>query len=154
MMRDQEFRSMDAAQVTALPAKQDDTCLRDIPRVLTKEEIRYGTRHEGVVNETRTLIAPSWQLFLLAPWGLNYHLEHHLYPGITCFNLAKAHRILMTRAPYAETANITYVYWGLVRELASTKPGERSAAIEALELNRNAGTPNAAARRAFPVTRA
>jgi fatty acid desaturase len=105
----------------------------------------YGTRHQGVLNETRTLIAPSWQLFLLAPWGLNYHLEHHLYPGITCFNLAKAHRILMTRAPYAETANITYGYWGLARELASTKPGERNAAIEALELSHKAGTSNAAA---------
>jgi fatty acid desaturase len=95
----------------------------------------YGVRHEGVLNETRTMIAPSWQLFLFAPWGLNYHLEHHLYPSITCFNLAKAHRILMTRPPYPETANITYGYFGgLLRELASAKPGERNAAIAALEL--------------------
>ena len=105
----------------------------------------YGTRHEGVLNETRTLIAPAWQLFLLAPWGLNYHLEHHLYPSITCFNLAKAHRILMTRPAYAEAAHITDGYFGLVRELASNKPGERNAAIEALNLDRKAETSNAAA---------
>jgi fatty acid desaturase len=105
----------------------------------------YGVRHEGVLSETRTLIAPSWQLFLLAPWGLNYHLEHHLYPGITCFNLAKAHRILMTRPPYAEAAHITYGYFGgLVRDLASVKPGERSAAIAALGLDRKAETRDAA----------
>ena len=29
----------------------------------------YGVRHEGVLNETRTLIAPSWQLFLLGAMG-------------------------------------------------------------------------------------
>ena len=95
----------------------------------------YGVRHEGVLSETRTLIAPSWQLFLLAPWGLNYHLEHHLYPGITCFNLGKAHRILMSRPAYAENAHITYGYGGLLRELATTKPGERVAAIAALGLD-------------------
>jgi fatty acid desaturase len=106
----------------------------------------YGTRHEAVLNETRTLIAPSWQLFLLAPWGLNYHLEHHLYPSITCFNLAKAHRILMTRPPYAETAQITYGYFrGLLGELASARPGERSAAAAALELAPKAARPDAAA---------
>lgn len=105
----------------------------------------YGTRHEGVLNETRTLIAPWWQLFLLAPWGLNYHLEHHLYPGITCFNLGKAHRILMTRPAYAESAHITYGYRGLCRELSSNRPGERKAAIEALELDRQVETPKAAA---------
>jgi fatty acid desaturase len=106
----------------------------------------YGVRHEGVLNETRTLIAPSWQLFLLAPWGLNYHLEHHLYPGITCFNLAKAHRILMTRPRYAETAQITYGYFGgLLGELASARPGERSAATAALELDPKAEKPDAAA---------
>lgn len=101
----------------------------------------YGVRHEGVLSETRTVIAPFWQRFMFAPWGLNYHLEHHLYPGVTCFNLGKAHRILMSRPPYAETAHITYGYFGgLFGDLASTKPGERSAAIAALGLDRKAET--------------
>jgi fatty acid desaturase len=96
----------------------------------------YGVRHEGVLSETRTVIAPFWQRFLFGPWGLNYHLEHHLYPGITCFNLAEAHRILMTRPAFAENAQITYGYFGgLFGELASAKPGERSAAIAALGLD-------------------
>jgi fatty acid desaturase len=106
----------------------------------------YGVRHKGVLSETRTLIAPSWQLFWFAPWGLNYHLEHHLYPSITCFNLAKAHRILMTRSPYSETAQITYGYFrGLLSELASAKPGERNAALAALELDPKSEAQGAAA---------
>jgi fatty acid desaturase len=115
-------------------------------RYLRMAAEHYGVRREDVLSETRTIIAPLWQLILLAPWGLNYHLEHHLYPGITCFNLAKAHRILMTRPPYAEIAHITYGYFGgLFRDLASAKPGERSAAIAALGLDRKAKTRDATA---------
>jgi fatty acid desaturase len=105
----------------------------------------YGVRREDVLSETRTVIAPLWELILLAPWGLNYHLEHHLYPGITCFNLGKAHRILMTRAPYPERAHITYGYFrGLFGDLATVKPGERNAAIMALGLDRKHEPPDAA----------
>jgi fatty acid desaturase len=93
----------------------------------------YGVRHEGVLSETRTIVAPWWQTFLLAPWGLNYHLEHHLYPGIACFNLGKANRILMADPFYAANANVTRGYWGLVKELAAARPGERDAASAALE---------------------
>lgn len=93
----------------------------------------YAVRHEGVLSETRTIVAPWWQTILLAPWGLNYHLEHHLYPGITCFNLGKANRILMADPSYAANANVTRGYWGLVKELAAARPGERKAAIAAVE---------------------
>jgi fatty acid desaturase len=92
----------------------------------------FAVGHDGVLSESRTVVAPAWQLFWLAPWGLNYHLEHHLFPGITCFNLGKAHRILMTRTPFAEQAHITRGYGGLLREVASAAPGERDKARAAL----------------------
>jgi len=36
---------------------------------------------------TRTVTAPLWQRWLLAPNGVNYHLEHHLLPGVPCYRL-------------------------------------------------------------------
>lgn len=36
---------------------------------------------------TRTVTAPFWQRWLLAPNGVNYHLEHHLLPGVPCYHL-------------------------------------------------------------------
>jgi fatty acid desaturase len=93
----------------------------------------YAVGHDGVLSESRTVIAPAWQLFLIAPWGLNYHLEHHLFPGITCFNLAAAHRILMTREPYPRQAQITYGYFsGLFKDVTNAAPGERDPAKAAL----------------------
>ena len=43
----------------------------------------YAVEHENVLNESRTVLAPAWERWLIAPWGLNYHLEHHLYPSVT-----------------------------------------------------------------------
>jgi fatty acid desaturase len=36
---------------------------------------------------TRTVEAPVWQRFLMAPHFVNYHLEHHLLPGVPCYRL-------------------------------------------------------------------
>ncbi len=77
----------------------------------------YVVEHTNVFNESRTILASPFENWLLSSWGLNYHLEHHLFPGITCFNLAKAHTILMTREPFRSNAHITHGYFtGLFRE--------------------------------------
>lgn len=80
----------------------------------------YAVEHEHVLNESRTVIAPFWELWLIAPWGLNYHLEHHLFPGVPCFRLAELHKILMTREPYPQIAHITRSYFtGLLHDVAT-----------------------------------
>jgi fatty acid desaturase len=92
----------------------------------------YAVEHENVLNETRTVLAPWWELWLIAPWGLNYHLEHHLFPGIPCFRLGEVHRLLMTREPYPQMAHITRGYFtGLLRDCAQTadpKPAREAVA--------------------------
>jgi fatty acid desaturase len=88
----------------------------------------YAVEHENVLNESRTVLAPFWELWLIAPWGLNYHLEHHLFPGVPCFRLAELHRLLMTRHPYPEIAHVTYGYFnGLLRDCASARQTEAAA---------------------------
>jgi len=83
----------------------------------------YAVEHENVLNESRTVLAPTWELWLIAPWGLNYHLEHHLFPGVPCFRLGELHRLLMTREPYPKIAHITHGYFsGLLRDCASEPP--------------------------------
>lgn len=77
----------------------------------------YAVEHEHVLNESRTVLAPFWELWLIAPWGLNYHLEHHLFPSVPCFRLAELHRLLMTREPYPQIAHITHGYFsGLLHD--------------------------------------
>ena len=43
---------------------------------------------------TRTVEAPRWQRFLVAPNNVNYHLEHHFMAGVSCYNLPKLRSLL------------------------------------------------------------
>ncbi len=97
-------------------------------RYLRSVAEHYAVEHENVLNESRTVLAPFWELWLIAPWGLNYHLEHHMFPSVPCFRLAELHRLLMSRDPYPDMAHITRGYFsGLLRDCASIRPVQAAA---------------------------
>ncbi len=56
---------------------------------------------------TRTVNAPLWQRFLIAPSFVNYHLEHHLIPGVPCYNLPALRTLLETRGFFLNTPPCT-----------------------------------------------
>ena len=91
----------------------------------------YAVEHENVLNESRTVLAPAWERWLIAPWGLNYHLEHHLYPSVPCFRLRELHDLLMTRDPYPRLAHVTHGYFsGLFRDCTVYPDPDRPTAKE------------------------
>lgn len=49
------------------------------------------------LNNTRTTVTRWWERLLIAPNGVNYHLEHHLLPTAPHYNLARMHRLLCER---------------------------------------------------------
>jgi fatty acid desaturase len=57
------------------------------------------TGQGSVISRTRTTTSNVLVSFLMC--NLNYHLEHHLFPGIPWYNLRKAHRVLLPL--YAKT---------------------------------------------------
>ena len=48
-------------------------------------------------TDTRTVISNKVVAFFMC--NLNYHLEHHLFPGIPCYNLPKLHDLLKSTYP-------------------------------------------------------
>ena len=56
---------------------------------------------------TRTVDAPLWQRFLIAPSFVNYHLEHHLMPGVPCYNLPALRTLLEARGFFMNTPTCT-----------------------------------------------
>jgi fatty acid desaturase len=81
-----------------------------------------GTEQTHELNSTRTVIPTLWERWLIAPYGVSYHLEHHLYPSVPGYNLAELHRELMKDQEYASRAHITHSYVGLIRELMQPRP--------------------------------
>lgn len=48
-------------------------------------------------QNTRTVTAPFWQRFLIAPSFVNYHMEHHFMAGVPCYHLPELRTLLKVR---------------------------------------------------------
>jgi fatty acid desaturase len=52
---------------------------------------------------TRTTLVRWWEKLFVAPFHLNYHLEHHFHANVPCYNLPAFHRYLKSKGAYDET---------------------------------------------------
>lgn len=86
--------------------------------------IRATAEHIGADNSeelraTRTVLPRWWERWLVAPFNVNHHLEHHLFPSVPGPNLAKLHRVLMQDHDFRTRAHLTRGYHGVMSELMS-----------------------------------
>jgi fatty acid desaturase len=72
------------------------------------------------LRNTRTTKTNLLERAFIAPYFVNYHLEHHLLFYVPCYNLPKLHDILM-RGPHAAQMEVRRGYLSVLR-LATTKP--------------------------------
>lgn len=72
------------------------------------------------LRNTRTTEAGLLERALVAPYFVNYHLEHHLMFYIPCYNLPALHRILMA-GPLGGRMEVRRGYLDVMR-MALTKP--------------------------------
>lgn len=72
------------------------------------------------LRNTRTTRASLLERALIAPYFVNYHLEHHLLFYVPCYNLPKVHEILM-QGPHAARMELQPGYLSVMR-LATARP--------------------------------
>ena len=67
------------------------------------------------MTDTRTVATNPVLSFLIC--NINYHIEHHLYPGVPWYNLPKVHKIL---AEEYETAgsSVYNSYWSFLSDVS------------------------------------
>lgn len=53
--------------------------------------------HADPFHHARTTLANPIERLLIAPFWVHYHAEHHLFMHLPCWNLPKAHRLLMAK---------------------------------------------------------
>ncbi len=66
----------------------------------------------------RTIILDPFSEFLY--WRMNWHLEHHMYAGVPCYNLKKLHRLVAHDMPKPRTL------WGAWKEMKETWNRQKS----------------------------
>ncbi|MCG8312205.1 MAG: fatty acid desaturase family protein [Pseudomonadales bacterium] len=79
----------------------------------------YGLKPsaEGSLGLSRTTIVNNWisKLFI-SPHDVNYHAEHHLFPGVPYYNLSRLHKALKKNARYQNEVPVTRGYLNVLRE--------------------------------------
>ena len=55
---------------------------------------------------TRTVVARWWERLLLAPNGVNYHMEHHFMASVPCYRLKALHRHLAAAGALENTPSV------------------------------------------------
>ena len=73
-----------------------------------------------VLRSARTTYASWWERALLAPYWVNYHVDHHLLMYVPCYNLARLHALLLAKG-LGPRMEIQPNYWTVLR-LATSKP--------------------------------
>ena len=61
-------------------------------------------------NATRTTLVGWIEGFLISPYHVNFHAEHHMYPVVPCSDLPSLHRALMQNPLYAKRAIVSRGY--------------------------------------------
>jgi fatty acid desaturase len=59
--------------------------------------LRFLVEHPGLGDRTVSSDAPAWERLYFAPYQFNYHFEHHAWPGVPPYRLARVHRFLLDR---------------------------------------------------------
>ena len=72
-------------------------------------------------SRTRTTKANLLWRALVAPYWVNYHVEHHLLMYIPCYRLARFHRLLMAK-DYGDRMELQPGYLPVLR-LATSRVG-------------------------------
>ena len=72
------------------------------------------------LRNTRTTLAGPIAALLVAPYNVNFHIEHHLMMYIPCYNLRRTHDLL-TRNGWGEKMEVCRSYLDVLR-IATSKP--------------------------------
>ena len=98
------------------------TWMMVITRIRNIAEHAVVPDSDDPLRNTRTTKANLIERALVAPYFVNYHLEHHLLYYVPCYNLPKLHGILM-RGPHAARMEMQPSYLSVLR-LATAKPDQ------------------------------
>jgi fatty acid desaturase len=96
------------------------TWMMVITRIRNIAEHAVVPDSDDPLRNTRTTKAGLLERIFVAPYFVNYHLEHHLLFYVPCYNLPRLHAILM-RGPHAPRMEVQPGYLSVLR-LATTKP--------------------------------
>jgi fatty acid desaturase len=90
-----------------------------VTRIRAIAEHALTPDQDDPLRNTRTTILSWWERLLIAPNGVNYHLEHHLLMTVPHYRLPEMHRLLRERGVLDHACIEPGGYWAILRNAAS-----------------------------------
>jgi fatty acid desaturase len=75
-----------------------------------------GVQHRDKPYDTRTIVPTFLDRVFLAPHYSSYHLGHHVYASVPCYNLKRLHHEIMKNPAVARNAHVTPGFRALLLE--------------------------------------
>ncbi len=91
-----------------------------ITRIRNIAEHAVVPDNDDVLRNARTTYASWWERALVAPYWVNYHVDHHVLFYVPCYNLPKLHALLLAKG-YGPRMEIQPDYRSILK-LATSKP--------------------------------
>ena len=119
------------------------TWLMVITRVRNIAEHAVVGDSDDPLRNTRTTLANWLERAFVAPYYVNYHLEHHLFFYVPCYRLPELHRIL-SAGPHAARMEIAPGYLDVLRKATGRPDHEDKPGLPVHERRRLANENSAA----------
>ncbi|MBS0517465.1 MAG: fatty acid desaturase family protein [Proteobacteria bacterium] len=94
-----------------------------VSRVRNIAEHAVVPDNDDPLRNTRTTLAGPLERLFIAPYWVNYHLEHHLFLFVPCWRLPQAHRAMIA-AGWRDRMEVQRGYRTVLRQAASRRDGD------------------------------
>lgn len=70
--------------------------------MILREWLQHGNADRGRYTNSRIFLVNPIARYAVFPWGMDYHLPHHLYASVPHYKLKELHEFLLADPEYAE----------------------------------------------------
>jgi fatty acid desaturase len=79
--------------------------------MILRQMIQHGNGDRGWLTNTRVFLVNPFLRYAVFPFGMDYHLPHHMYATVPHYNLPELHRFLQQFPEYAQEALVVENYF-------------------------------------------
>jgi fatty acid desaturase len=80
--------------------------------MILRQWVQHGNADRGRYTNTRVFLAGPFVRYAVFPFGMDYHLPHHMIASVPHYNLPKLHEALLRDPEYREKGVIVEGYFG------------------------------------------
>ncbi|MDQ8698055.1 fatty acid desaturase [Hyphomicrobium sp. LHD-15] len=79
--------------------------------MMLRQWVQHGNADRGRYTNTRVFLTGPLVRYAVFPWGMDYHLPHHLMASVPHYNLKRLHELLLADPTYREKGVVLHGFF-------------------------------------------